>query len=169
LKGKDVALNTTTRENGTRRVQSVNEEPSRTEQSHRKAVNINTIVAKARRGVPPRINAREGLYGDFTSGMDYQTMLNKMHDAVDDFMALPAKTRELFGNDVSKLLDFIANPENEEQARDLGLLPEKNQGDEGVFGYEEAYKAFRAAQRAEEAQKASEGTQEAPPEEKPAE
>lgn len=144
-----MALEITTRKNGTRRVMSVNTQPTKTEQSHRKAVNINTIVAKARRGVPPRINARQGLYGDFSSGMDYKTMLDKMHDAMGDFMCLPAKTRELFHNDPGELLDFIADPKNEKQARELGLLPEEF-GTEGTFGYEEAYKAFKEAQKAEE-------------------
>lgn len=118
-------LETVERMNGTLRVQSVPVGKSKTEQTHRSLVNINTIVAKARKGVPVRINKGTGLYGDFSSGMDYQGAMEAIADAQLDFMSLPAKTREYFANDVGRLLDFIADPENEEKARELGLLPEK--------------------------------------------
>jgi phage internal scaffolding protein len=112
------------RENGTLRVQSVPEGKSRTEQSHQKAVNINTIVAKARKGIPPRVNNGTGVYGDFSSGIDFHEMQNRITDAMLDFMSLPATTRAKFDNDPGKLLDFIANPANAEEARELRLLPE---------------------------------------------
>lgn len=118
-------LGTTKRTNGTLRVQSVPVGKTKTEQTHRKSVNINTIVAKARKGVPVRINKGTGLYGDFSSGMDYQSCMEAIADAQLDFMSLPATTREFFQNDVGRLLDFIADPENEAKARELGLLPEK--------------------------------------------
>lgn len=115
------------RQNGTRRVQSVPVGESKTEQTHRSAVNINKIVAKARKGVPVRINKGTGLYGDFSSGMDYQAAMEAIADAQLDFMSLPSSVRERFRNDVGQLLDFISDPENEEKARELGLLPEKEQ------------------------------------------
>lgn len=118
-------LETSVRENGTRRVSSVPVGESKTEQSHRQVVNINTIVAKARKGIPPRIQKGDGLYGDFTGYQDYHTVMNRINDAQQDFMTLPAQTRERFGNDVGQLLDFIADPANEDQARELGLLPDK--------------------------------------------
>lgn len=118
-------LETTERQNGTRRVQSVPVGVSKTEQAHRSTVNINKIVAKARKGVPVRINKGTGLYGDFSSGMDYQSAMEAIADAQLDFMSLPSNVRERFSNDVGKLLDFISDPGNEDEARELGLLPEK--------------------------------------------
>lgn len=117
-------LQTTTRENGTRRVSHVPVGETRTEQSHRQAVNINTIVAKARKGIPPRIQKGEGLYGDFTGYVDFHTQVQRLQDAKDDFMCLPARVRERFLNDPGRLLDFIADPANEDEARELGLLPD---------------------------------------------
>lgn len=111
--------------NGRRRVQSVPVGESKTEQHHASTVNINKIVERAKRGIPPRIQSRQGLYGDFTSGLDYHTMCNRILDAQLDFMSLPAKTRERFANDAGKLIEFISDPGNEAEARELGLLPDK--------------------------------------------
>lgn len=113
------------RENGTLRVMSVPVGESKTEQSHKKGVNINTIIAKARKGIPARIQSGEMLYGNFATGLDFHTMMNRIEDAKLDFMSLPAKTRERFDNDPGKLLDFISDPENIEEARELNLLPKE--------------------------------------------
>lgn len=118
-------LQTTTRENGTRRVSHVPVGESKTEQSHRQTVNINTIVAKARKGIPPRIQKGDGLYGDFSGFTDFHTTMNRINDAKADFLCLPAAIRERFANDVGRLLDFISDPANEKEARELGLLPDK--------------------------------------------
>lgn len=118
-------LQTTTRENGTRRVSHVPVGESKTEQSHRQTVNINTIVAKARKGIPPRIQKGDGLYGDFSGFTDFHTTMNRINDAKADFLCLPATTRERFANDVGRLLEFISDPANENEARELGLLPDK--------------------------------------------
>lgn len=113
----------TKRENGTLKVQTVPEGKSLTEQSHRDRVNINKIVAKARKGIPPRVQEGPGLYGDFTSGMSFHEMQNRVADARGDFMALPSEVRKRFENDPGKLLDFIADPNNRQEAMELGLLP----------------------------------------------
>lgn len=62
-------------------------------------------------------------YGDFDNSLDYQSACNQLNAADAAFLSLPAKVRERMGNDPGKFLDFMANPENKEEAIRLGLLP----------------------------------------------
>lgn len=104
-----------------RRVQKMFDGESRTQQSHQKEVNINTIVAKARLGVFPDA-AKPGFYGDFTNATDYHEAYNRVIDAQSDFMGLPSEIRKKFDNDPAALLDFLADEKNLEEAIDLGLV-----------------------------------------------
>lgn len=61
-------------------------------------------------------------YGDFTGVVDYHSALNAVIAAEDEFMALPANIRTRFDNDPAKLIDFIENPANREEAESLGLV-----------------------------------------------
>jgi phage internal scaffolding protein len=61
-------------------------------------------------------------YGDFTGISDYHSALNQVIAAEDEFMALPAQIRSRFDNDPAKLIDFLENPENKDEAIKLGLV-----------------------------------------------
>jgi phage internal scaffolding protein len=61
-------------------------------------------------------------YGDFTGIGDYHTALNRVIAAEDEFMALPAQIRSRFDNDPAKLIDFLENQENKDEAIKLGLV-----------------------------------------------
>jgi len=61
-------------------------------------------------------------YGDFTGISAYHSALNQVIAAEDEFMALPAQIRSRFDNDPAKLIDFLDNPENLEEAINLGLV-----------------------------------------------
>lgn len=112
----------TVREDGSvRRISKVVGE-SMTEQSHREAVNINTIVARARRGILPVSTGVQPNYGDFSSGLDFQRMMEKVNDAKNDMAALPAAIRKRFKNDPRELIDFMADEANREEAIELGLI-----------------------------------------------
>ncbi|QGH72143.1 MAG: scaffold protein [Microviridae sp. ctD0m35] len=94
---------------------------SRTKQSFADAVNINIIVKKiARTGLAPQKSG--AFYGDFSSGDDYQTALQKIQNADEAFMSLPVDIRTRFQNDPSQLLNFLADPKNLEEAVKLGLM-----------------------------------------------
>jgi len=103
-------------------IPSVNEEESRVKQAFRKECNINTIVQKARKGQVVSVNRKQPMFGDFTKAVDFQEMQNQIIDARAAFMQLPSKIRERFQNDPAKLLQFMENPENHEEAIRLGLL-----------------------------------------------
>lgn len=115
---------TTERENGTRRVQILTEGPSVVEQSHRKACNINTIVAKAHKTglFPERVDSPT--YGDFTGTTDFHAAQNRIIKATMDFQMLPSGIRTRFDNDPGKLMDFLQDPDNAAEAIELGLLPQ---------------------------------------------
>jgi phage internal scaffolding protein len=61
-------------------------------------------------------------YGDFTGISDYHSALNQVIAAEDEFMALPAQIRSRFDNDPAKLIDFLDNSENRDEAIKLGLV-----------------------------------------------
>ena len=114
----------TIRENGRKRVKFFTEGKSRTEQSHRKRVNINTIVSKYRKtGLFPQ-RQDQPTYGDFSGIEDFHACQNRIIAARDDFMSIPSEIRKRFGNDVGNLLDFINDPENLQEAIELGLVAE---------------------------------------------
>jgi len=61
-------------------------------------------------------------YGDFTGISDYQTALNQVIAAENEFMGLPAQIRSRFDNDPAKLIEFLENSENKDEAIKLGLV-----------------------------------------------
>lgn len=96
--------------------------PSLTIQSEADACDINKIMAQwAKTGLLPHVNRFPGSYGDFSDASDYQTALNRVIEAQDAFMELPAAIRTKFDNDPGKFLEFASNPENAQEMINLGL------------------------------------------------
>jgi len=107
-----------------KRVQIKFKQESKTEQSHMAALNVNKIVAKYQKtGLLPNRQGKEPMYGDFTGIEDFHTCQNRIVEAKRDFMSLPSDIRERFHNDPGELVQFINDPDNIEEARELGLLP----------------------------------------------
>lgn len=84
---------------------------------------INIIVKRMSRTggmvmVPPRVPTA----GDFSEQVtDYHTAMNMLRTAQDEFAKLDPKVRYRFGNDPQKLMDFMADPQNNEESYKLGL------------------------------------------------
>lgn len=96
---------------------------SRTKQSFREEVDINAIVARARvSGGFSHVNTKPVIYGDFTTVPDYMSALLIIKNASTMFEALPAVVRDRFANDPGKLMVFVSDPANADEARSLGLL-----------------------------------------------
>lgn len=105
--------------------------PSKTEQSHLHEVNINDIIARYNRtGVlgDPFKEYSEGVFSDVSSIEDFHTAQNQMVEAKASFDALPSKLRKRFNNDALQLLDFLADPTNDDEAVKLGLKVFKGVG-----------------------------------------
>ncbi|WNK14187.1 MAG: internal scaffolding protein [Microvirus sp.] len=101
----------------------------RTKQSHVAECDINTIMKQYQRtGQIAHISSRaaQGAYTDLPDEVDFQMALNVVLEGQTAFATLPSKTRDRFGNDPNQFLAFMANPENTEEARKMGLLNPKS-------------------------------------------
>lgn len=97
---------------------------SRTQQQFKEDSDINVIMARwLRTGVPPEQLVQNVRHGDFSNIPDLHTALNLIRQAEADFSRVPSKIRQRFENDPGKMLDFLDDPANEAEARELGLLP----------------------------------------------
>lgn len=61
-------------------------------------------------------------YGDFSNVVDYHTALNAVIAAENEFDGLPAQIRARFENDPAQLIEFLENPDNLNEAIELGLV-----------------------------------------------
>lgn len=120
----------TKRKDGTVRVSYECDSESKVEQQHQNDADINTIMRKLHsQGVLPYYK-NGGDFGDFTSVEDFHEAQNKIAQARLDFMALPAVLRQKFNNDPGELIQFLDNPDNLAEAREMGLVsPERPETD----------------------------------------
>lgn len=84
---------------------------------------INAIIRKFEKtGLVTHVTEKVARYGDFTNIPDYQTSLNLVRAAEQQFMLLPADMRERFDNDPSKMVEFLSDSKNRDEAVALGML-----------------------------------------------
>jgi hypothetical protein len=94
---------------------------------------INRIVSRAMRtGILGNGGgSRQPMFGDFSSGDDFEALQMKIVQWNSGFMTLPASVRQALGNNPARLIDVMADPDNDAYAsvakslRDLGLIPDK--------------------------------------------
>lgn len=103
-----------------------NDEPSLTQQHFADECDINNIVEKYMitgvLGDPLSIPSNSPQYGDYSSPSDYHAAQNLIAQASQAFDLLPARLRERFENDPAKLLEFLGDEKNREEAIKLGLV-----------------------------------------------
>lgn len=110
------------RENGTLRIQTINNEPSKTQQQFAEECDINTIMKKySQTGQNPHPNLKLGVYADLTKIPSYEESLKITLKAQSAFMSLDAKIRSRFSNDPHKLIEFLKDSNNDKEAQELGL------------------------------------------------
>lgn len=96
---------------------------SLTQQSFKDECDINEIVRRfGLTGQLPE-NFRAPVSGDFTGITDFQSAMNAVVRAQEEFDSLPAATREFFANDPQRLMDFVNDDKNRDKALELGLIP----------------------------------------------
>lgn len=105
-----------------KKVKTINNEPTRTQQHQASQVDIKSIMARARLTGQMPTPSSKLYYGDFTQVGSYQECLNKVIDAQNAFNTLPAKIRDRFQNDPQQLLSFLNDPKNDKEAAQLGLI-----------------------------------------------
>jgi phage internal scaffolding protein len=98
------------------------EDATLTQQHYKDECDINNILRQFNvTGLLPE-NTLSPRYGDFTGISDYQSALNQVIAAEDEFMRLPAQIRARFDNDPSNLIEFLENSDNKDEAIKLGLV-----------------------------------------------
>lgn len=98
-------------------------DPSLTKQEFVEESDINYIADKfMRTGELPQV-LNMPTAGDFQGIFDFQTAMNTIAHAKQEFMSLPAKIRTRFANDPAQLIAFIEDPENRDEAIKLGFIP----------------------------------------------
>lgn len=99
--------------------------PGRTKQSFKDECDINFIMNKwERTGQIPenQVGKMKPYYGDFADAPSYLEACNQVLAAKDSFASLPAFLRDRFRNEPANLIAFMADPANQEEAIELGLV-----------------------------------------------
>lgn len=71
---------------------------------------------------PGAVLEREAFFGDFSADFDFFGASNYLLESARLFDALPSKIRDRFGNDPFKLLVFMSDVANKDEAVALGLV-----------------------------------------------
>lgn len=110
------------RENGTRRVYIVNDQPTKTDQSQAPACDVNNIMAQYKKtGQITHLAKVKGVFADLSAISDLHASMNEVTLAQQAFDALPAELRFRFQNSPLEMLNFLNNPKNDQEAIALGL------------------------------------------------
>lgn len=113
------------RPDGSVRITTENSKPTKTQQHHQAAHDINNIMKKYQKigvgynALPP---SSKGVYGDFTKFKNYQESVQAAIDADNSFNTLPSSVRKRFDNNPQQLFDFLNDKSNREEAISLGLI-----------------------------------------------
>lgn len=119
------------RPDGSIRVGTVNNQPSRTQQHFKEDCDINNIIKRHRTQDPSlSINRRQGVYADVSEYTDYPQMLQKVIDAQRAFMDLGSDVRLRFQNDPAQLIQFLNDPKNYDEGVRMGLLVSRKEAQE---------------------------------------
>lgn len=106
----------------TRSTATVNDLPSLAIQSERDSADINVLVKRFGITGEIPVSQRSMFYGDFSEVTDFQSALNQLRAAQEGFMELPASLRERFNNDPGRLVEFVQDKSNREEAVKLGIM-----------------------------------------------
>jgi phage internal scaffolding protein len=96
-------------------------DPSLTQQQFKDESDINVIVDRfMKTGVMPD-SVSMPQYVDYEGVFDFQSAMNTIRAADENFMRMDAKVRSRFHNSPQEFLEFFANPDNVDEAVRLGL------------------------------------------------
>lgn len=101
--------------------------PSMTKQSFAEETDINSIVARFQKGhdISASVRERVAEFGDFSNVPSYQDAMDFIARATGMFMSLDATVRERFVNDPGRMVSFLKDSKNYDEAVKLGLVVPK--------------------------------------------
>lgn len=109
----------------------------RTKQSFKEECDINNLMAKyLRTGRMEHVNQALPRF-ECVSGHDFQSAQNLIANAASMFEDIPSTIRARFDNDPGKLLDWVHDPKNAQEATALGFL------DVGKLSEDSPYRAWQ--------------------------
>lgn len=93
---------------------------SRTSQAEAQEADLNWLVKRwmATGGLP---EVKPLSFGDVSEAVSYVDVIDRLKLVSEMFMKLPANIREYFHNDAAVFADFVADPSNIEEGREIGL------------------------------------------------
>lgn len=93
-----------------------------TQQQFKEDSDINTIVRRF--GLTGELpdDFKMPQSGDFTGVNDFHAAMNTVRAAEEEFMRVPAELRARFNNDPGRLMQFLDDDKNRDEAQKLGLL-----------------------------------------------
>lgn len=98
------------------------EDDDMAQQQFKEEVDINTIVRRfGLTGQLPE-NLRMPVSGDFTAVTDFQTAMQTVRQAQEEFLRVPAEIRARFANDPGQFMAFLEDERNKDEAIKLGLV-----------------------------------------------
>lgn len=120
-------------------------DPSLTQQQFADESDINNIVDRFMKTghIPTPTSMPQ--YMDYEGVFDFQTAMNAVRQADENFMRMDAKVRARFHNSPQEFLEFFANPDNTEEAVRLGLAVSTAKPKDVPFPVVESAKADGAA------------------------
>lgn len=99
----------------------------RTKQQFAAECDINNIMLKFEKNqLVEHVNEHKGDYGDFATFESYHDSVNRVIEAQDAFMTVPAKIRAEFANDPASFLAFVQNPDNLDKMVEMGLAHQRS-------------------------------------------
>lgn len=109
-----------------RRLQTVNDEPSKTIQSDTPRADIHEILKKYHEvGIVDHLASVDAMFLDVSEFTDYADLRRQTAEAEQHFLSLPSKLREVFNHDVYDWLDAAHDPEKlsryEERLSQIGF------------------------------------------------
>ena len=116
-------------------------DPSLTQQQFKEDSDINTIVDRFMKSgvLPTPVNMPQ--FVDFEGIFDFQTAMNAVRAADENFMRMDAKVRARFNNSPQEFLEFFANADNTDEAIRLGLAIPKAVAETQVLAAEPTSKS----------------------------
>lgn len=110
------------RKNGSRIIGTENNEDSQTDPSFAEQCNVNNIIKKYKEtGQITHMARSQGVYADVSTVTDLLTATTQVEKAAEAFKTIPAELRRKLNEDPAALIEFLNDPNNDEEAIYYGL------------------------------------------------